>query len=107
VEPRGEGVLIVQERRSGTFRPAGRPPSGDGITSTRASLGRMLQSRRWGRPTLAWAIDAGVVVLALALLLLGSGTVQLLGVLLLVWRVATVALAVVVWRRTAEGRSRS
>jgi hypothetical protein len=72
----------------------------------RVSLGSMPQACRWGRPTLAWAIDVGVVVLAVALLLLGSGTLQLLGVFLLLWRVATVALAVLVWRRTAEGRSR-
>jgi hypothetical protein len=66
----------------------------------------MLQARRWGRPTLAWAIDAGVVVLALALLLLGNPTLQMLGVLLLVWRAVTVGVAVLVWRRTAEGRSK-
>ncbi|HEV7623664.1 MAG TPA: hypothetical protein VGO26_05975 [Amnibacterium sp.] len=65
----------------------------------------MLQARLWGRPALAWALDAGVVVLALALLLLDDSTLQLLGVLLLVWRAITVAIAVFVWRRTAEGRS--
>ena len=70
-----------------------------------ASLDRMLQARLWGRPTLAWALDVAVVVLALALLLLGDRTLQLLAVLMLVWRLVTVALAVVVWRRTAEGRS--
>jgi hypothetical protein len=65
----------------------------------------MLQARLWGRPTLAWALDVAVVVLALALLLLGDRTLQLLAVLMLVWRLVTVALAVAVWRRTAEGRS--
>jgi len=46
------------------------------------------------------------VVLALALLLLGDSTLQLLGVLILLWRLVSVALGVLVWRRTSEGRAK-
>lgn len=67
----------------------------------------MLQARLWGRPTVAWALDGCVVVLALALLLLGDSTLQLLGVLMLLWRLVSVALGVFVWRRSAEGRAKS
>jgi hypothetical protein len=38
------------------------------------------------------------------LLIVGDQTVRLLGGLMLVWRLVSVALAVAVWRRTAEGR---
>jgi hypothetical protein len=53
----------------------------------------------------AWALDVAVVVLAVVLLVAGDRTLQLLGVLLLVWRAVTVVLAVAVWRRTPEGRA--
>ena len=66
----------------------------------------MLQARLWGRPTVAWAFDVAVVVLAVALLLLGDRTLQLLAVLMLLWRLVSVALGVLVWRRTAEGRAK-
>lgn len=65
----------------------------------------MLQARLWGRPAVAWSLDLVVVVLAVALLLLGDNTLQLIAVLMLLWRLVSVALGVLVWRRTAEGRS--
>jgi hypothetical protein len=64
----------------------------------------MLQGRVWGRPTLGWAIDAGVVVLVVGLLIFGNGTLRLLAVLLLVWRAVSVALALTVYRRMGERR---
>lgn len=66
----------------------------------------MLQARLWGRPTVAWALDVVVVVLALAMLLLGDSTVRLVGMLMLLWRLVSVALGVLVWRRSAEGRAK-
>jgi hypothetical protein len=66
----------------------------------------MLQARLWGRPTVAWGLDVAVVVLAVVLLLGGDRTLQLLAVLMLLWRVVSVALGVLVWRRTAEGRAK-
>ena len=66
----------------------------------------MLQARLWGRPTVAWARDVVVVVLALAMLLLGDSTVRLVGMLMLLWRLVSVALGVLVWRRSAEGRAK-
>jgi hypothetical protein len=71
-----------------------------------STLDRMLQARLWGRPTVAWVLDIAVAVIALALLLLGDRTVQLLAVLMLLWRLVSVALGVLVWRRTAEGRAK-
>lgn len=65
----------------------------------------MVRARLWGRPTIAWVLDASVVVLAVALLILGDRTLRLLAVLMVLWRVGSVALAVAVWRRTPDGRS--
>ncbi|MGN6744091.1 MAG: hypothetical protein ACTHJL_12470 [Amnibacterium sp.] len=64
----------------------------------------MLQGRLWGRPTLGWAIDAGVVVLAIGLLIFGDSTLRLLAVLLLVWRAVSVGLALAITRRAGERR---
>ena len=61
----------------------------------------MFQRRLWGRPTIGWAVDVAVVVLAIVLLVGGDPTLRLIAVLLVVWRAVSVALGVVVWRRTA------
>ena len=65
----------------------------------------MFTRRLWGRPPFAWVLDAAVVVIAVFLLLLGDPTLRLIAVLMLVWRAISVGLAVLVWRRSAEGRS--
>ena len=65
----------------------------------------MFTRRLWGRPPFAWVLDAAVVVIAVFLLLLGDPTLQLIAVLMLVWRAISVGLAVLVWRRSSEGRS--
>lgn len=65
----------------------------------------MFTRRLWGRPPIGWVLDAGVVVIAVFLMLLGDPTSRLLAVLLLVWRAISVGLALLVWRRSAEGRS--
>jgi len=57
----------------------------------------------WGRPTIAWALDVGVVLLAVALLIWGDPTLKMLAVLLVVWRAVSAALGVVVQRRL-QGR---
>jgi hypothetical protein len=65
----------------------------------------MLRGGLWGRPALSWALDVGVVLLALYLLIAGdSPTGRMIGVLFVGWRAITVALAVLVWRRAERSR---
>ena len=64
----------------------------------------MFQQRLWGRPFIGWALDAGVVVLAILFLIGGDPTLRLLAVVLVVWRAVSVVTGVLVWRRT-QGRT--
>lgn len=64
----------------------------------------MLQSRLWGRPTIGWFVDAGVVVVAVGLLIFGDSTLRLLALLLIAWRAVSVGLALAVYRRMGERR---
>ena len=66
----------------------------------------MLRSRLWGRPPWSWALDAALLAVVLILLATATNpTVRTLAVVLLAWRIISVAVGVLVWRlRTRDGR---